>query len=112
MYILRKSVMVESNQNKSITTQITSSISPGLNILIFNATSEINPGNYALGFEYLTVDATKWRSPWNDAYNNEFKFRLPLTISNSNPALYDYQLNFTINSAEMISTGRMKSDCR
>jgi len=41
----------------------------------------------------------------------QFTNRQALSISNTGPALTDYQVNLTINTTALIAAGKMKSDC-
>ena len=50
------------------------------------------------------TDAVWWNGSWN--------YRLPISITeNNNSDLSDYQLNISIDTANMISNGKMRSDC-
>jgi hypothetical protein len=40
-----------------------------------------------------------------------WNYRKPITISNSGSALTDYQVNVTVDTASLISAGKMRTDC-
>jgi len=57
----------------------------------------------SLVIPYYPVSAQGWLSGW--------KYRIPITISNSGGALSNYQIQITVNTASLISAGKMRSDC-
>jgi hypothetical protein len=46
-----------------------------------------------------------------DPWLNGFPYRKPITISNSGSALTDYQVSVTLDTASLISAGKMRSGC-
>ena len=52
-----------------------------------------------------------WQDEWHDASGNEFKYRKPVTISNSGSSLSYYQVLVTSDTASLITAGKMQSDC-
>jgi hypothetical protein len=46
-----------------------------------------------------------------DPWLNGFPYRKPITISNSGSALTNYQVNVTVDTASLISAGKMRTDC-
>ena len=44
-------------------------------------------------------------------YYLDWKYRIPITITNSGQNLTDYQVNITIDTKSLITQGKMRSDC-
>ncbi len=44
-------------------------------------------------------------------YNNSWNYRKPITISNSGSSLTDYQILITIDTASLITSSKLRSDC-
>ena len=45
---------------------------------------------------------------WWDA---SFQYRMPVTLANGGSTLSDYQVLVTVNTASLVSAGKMRSDC-
>lgn len=58
----------------------------------------------------ITPSYTGSVSSWEWATTGSL-YKLPITLSNAGSALSDYQVLFTINSASLISNGKMRTDC-
>jgi len=55
------------------------------------------------------ADATPNTEEW---WDTGWKYRIPITFTNTlDQALYNFQLNFTIDTQILISEGKMRSDC-
>ncbi|MEM0481238.1 MAG: DUF2341 domain-containing protein, partial [Candidatus Aenigmatarchaeota archaeon] len=87
-------------------------ITVGIGILIYSWASGYLRGNIetAIGTQELIVECTQVNLDV-DYYKN-FKYRIPITIKeNSGKNLTDYQVLITLDTASLISAGKMKSDC-
>ncbi|MEM5832485.1 MAG: hypothetical protein QXT38_04240, partial [Candidatus Aenigmatarchaeota archaeon] len=47
----------------------------------------------------------------SESLQDQWMYRRPITISNSGSALTDYQVLVTLDTASLISSGKMRSDC-
>ena len=44
-------------------------------------------------------------------YNNSWNYRKAITVSNTGSVLTDYQVSITIDTASLVTAGKMRSDC-
>ena len=58
--------------------------------------------------EFKASGASAVYDPWL----NGFPYRMPITITNSGSALSNYQSSVTVNTAALISAGKMQSGCQ
>ncbi len=75
--------------------------------------------NYQIGLNisynpHMKTDFSDLRFAWKPEnwWNNSFLYRRPILIKeNSNSLLTDYQINITLDTTSLISSGKMRSDC-
>jgi len=67
-----------------------------------------NGTHITLVADHFSGYAAGYTSNW---WNSSWQYRKPITIANTAGNLSNYQINVTVNTTQLISQGKMKSDC-
>ncbi len=78
----------------------------------FNITSAANSSVIGFAYAGMQIDTVAWRDKWHDAYGNEYKYRIPVTVANDGSSAIpaNYAVGAVIDHAALANQSKSREN--